>query len=456
MLTKPRSMTGALELLPPDQAQFDRIKIIIERTFRKFGFVSVDTPALELSEVLLCKEGGGTEKQVYFAQSSGSLGNNASPELALRFDLTVPLARYVAQHQTQLRFPFKRFQIQKVYRGERPQRGRFREFYQCDIDVVGQEELDIAYDAELPAIVHAIFTEIRIGKFTIHLNNRKLVRGFLHAIGVDAALQTSVLREVDKLDKHGLDYVRGALTERIGLDSGIASEILDFINQRSTSYGHAISLLDGLEGESEDLRAGKDELKTVLRLMQVMGIPADHVRLNFSVMRGLDYYTGTVYETYLDDHPALGSICSGGRYENLASHYTDARLPGVGISIGLSRLFWQLREAGLLGEASVGIQVVVLCVEDNSLEYSLALASQLRGLEFSTQVLFGDGKLKRQLKYAIEVGAEIAIFAGANEARLGIFSVRDLCSKQQVGVAREHAAAYIAGILNERARRRSE
>jgi histidyl-tRNA synthetase len=453
MLVKPRTMAGALELLPRDQAQFDRIKLVIERNFRKFGFVSVDTPAIELSDVLLCKEGGETEKQVYFVQSSGSLSNNASPELALRFDLTVPLARYVAEHQAQLRFPFKRFQIQKVYRGERSQRGRFREFYQCDIDVVGQDKLPIAYDAELPAVVFGIFKEINIGKFTIHINNRRLVKGFLEVIGVGVALQSSVLREVDKLDKRGLDYVKGALLEQIGLEPETADEILRFISKRSISYEDAVSLLDGLEGDSEDLRAGKIELKTVLTLVRAMGVPPDYVSLNFSVMRGLDYYTGTVYETYLDDHVSLGSVCSGGRYENLASHYTDARLPGVGISIGLSRLFWQLRELGLLGDANVGVQVVIMCVDENSLESTLALASELRRLEFSTQVLFGNDKLKRQLKYAVEVGARMAVFAGSEETQLGIVSVRDLCSKEQVGVALEHAAAYIGEILDERAHR---
>src|SRR5690606_2576294 len=346
---KPRTPPGVMELLPRDQIAFQRMLDTIRRNYERFGFLPVETPVMELSEVLLTKSGGETERQVYFVQSTGALGKAAQgegdglPELALRFDLTVPLARYVAEHEHDLAFPFRRYQMQRVYRGERAQRGRFREFYQCDIDVVGKDSLSTRFDAEIPAVIHAVFSELAIGRFTIQLNNRKLMRGFFEAQGVvDPDLQARVLREVDKLDKRGADYVRETLTgDGFGLSPESVAAILAFVGIRSTSHADALARLDALDPSNGALQEGVAELREVLELVRALGVPESDYALNFSIARGLDYYTGTVYETTLDDYPQIGSICSGGRYENLASHYTKSKLPGVGISIGLTRLFWQ-------------------------------------------------------------------------------------------------------------------
>ncbi len=339
-----------MELLPRDQIAFQRMLDTIRRNYERFGFLPVETPVFELSEVLLTKSGGETERQVYFAQSTGALAqaNEGLPELALRFDLTVPLARYVAEHEHELAFPFRRYQMQRVYRGERAQRGRFREFYQCDIDVIGKDELSIRFDAEVLAVIHAVFSELQIGAFTVQLNNRKLMRGFFENLGVaDGQAQMLVLREVDKLDKRGADYVRETLTgEGFGLSGEVVEQILAFVAVRSTGHDDALAQLDRLGQGSAVFNEGIAELREVLTLVKALGVPESAYCLNFSIARGLDYYTGTVYETQLDAYPQIGSICSGGRYENLASHYSKSKLPGVGISIGLTRLFWQLREAG--------------------------------------------------------------------------------------------------------------
>ncbi|HEY5972500.1 MAG TPA: histidine--tRNA ligase, partial [Pseudoxanthomonas sp.] len=355
-MIKPRTPPGVMELLPRDQIAFQRMLDTIRRIYERFGFLPVETPVFELSEVLLTKSGGETERQVYFAQSTGALekASEGLPELALRFDLTVPLARYVAEHEHELAFPFRRYQIQRVYRGERAQRGRFREFYQCDIDVVGKDALSIRFDAEILAVIHAVFAELGIGAFTIQLNNRKLMRGFFEGLGVaDGERQMAVLREVDKLDKRGADYVRETLTgEGFGLSADTVQKILDFVAVRSSSHADALARLDALGQGGGIFDQGIAELRQVLQLVHALGVPESDYCLNLSIARGLDYYTGTVYETVLDDYAQIGSICSGGRYDDLASHYTKSKLPGVGISIGLTRLFWQLREAGLLGNAA--------------------------------------------------------------------------------------------------------
>ena len=311
-----------MELLPPDQIAFQRMLDVIRRNYERFGFLPVETPVMELSEVLLTKSGGETERQVYFVQSTGALSKAAEgsgeglPELALRFDLTVPLARYVAEHEHDLAFPFRRYQMQRVYRGERAQRGRFREFYQCDIDVIGKDSLNVRFDAEIPAVIHSVFSELDIGAFTIQMNNRKLMRGFFEAQGVaDGELQALVLREVDKLDKRGGEYVRETLTgEGFGLAADAVDRIMAFVNVRSTSHADALAQLDALGEGNDSLREGVAELREVLELVRAMGVPETHYALNFSIARGLDYYTGTVYETTLNDYPQIGSICSGGRY----------------------------------------------------------------------------------------------------------------------------------------------
>ncbi|MGH8114855.1 MAG: histidine--tRNA ligase, partial [Rhodanobacteraceae bacterium] len=347
-MTTPRTMPGVLELLPREQIAFQSMLDTIRRGFEVYGFLPVETPAIEFSDILLTKSGGETERQVYFVQSTGALEKSGQPEHALRFDLTVPLARYVAEHERDLAFPFRRYQMQRVYRGERAQRGRFREFYQCDIDVIGKDSLSIRYDAEIPAVIHAVFHALDIGAFTIWLNNRKLMRGFFEGLGVaDSERQMLVLREVDKLDKRGAEYVRGVLTgEGFGLSADAVENVLRFVGVRSKSLADAHAKLDALGSGSETFEEGRAELREVLDTVAALGVPESTFALNLSIARGLDYYTGTVYETTLNEHREIGSICSGGRYDDLAANFTKSKLPGVGISIGLTRLFWLLREAG--------------------------------------------------------------------------------------------------------------
>jgi len=441
-LTPARTMPGVLELLPLDQIAFQRMLDTIRGTFERFGFLPVETPVIEYSDVLLTKTGGETERQVYFVQSTGALAKEGTPELALRFDLTVPLARYVAEHEHDLSFPFRRYQMQKVYRGERAQRGRFREFYQCDIDVIGKDNLSIRYDAELPAVIYSVFRALDIGPFTIQLNNRKLMRGYFESLGIAGAEQQMlVLREVDKLDKRGADYVRDTLTgQAFGLSVEVASKILDFVQMRSMSLDDAFAKLDALGAGSEALEQGRAELKEVLALIRDFGVPEAYFALNFSIARGLDYYTGTVYETTLNDHPQIGSICSGGRYENLASQYTKSKLPGVGISIGLTRLFWQLRDAGLLGAARSTVDVLVTQMDPAQLPAYLAIASELRAAGIATEVVLESGKLGKQFKYADRAGIRFAVVLGEDELAKGVVTVKDLRRGDQFEVARGELA----------------
>jgi histidyl-tRNA synthetase len=387
---------------------------------------------------LLTKTGGETERQVYFVQSTGSLEQGEKPDLALRFDLTVPLARYVAEHEHDLSFPFRRYQMQRVYRGERAQRGRFREFYQCDIDVIGKDSLSVRYDAELPAVIYSVFRELNIGAFTIQLNNRKLMRGYFESLGVvDGEQQTLVLREVDKLDKRGADYVRDTLTgEPFGLSLGVAQKILDFVQVRSTSLQDAFDKLDALGPGPESMEQGRAELKEVLGLIRDFGVPETHYVLNLSIARGLDYYTGTVYETTLNDHPQIGSICSGGRYENLASQYTKSKLPGVGISIGLTRLYWQLRDAGLIATSQSTVDVLVTQMDAAQMPAYLALANELRSAGIATEVVLEGGKLGKQFKYADRAGIRFVIVLGEDEIAKGVVTVKDLRREDQFEVSR--------------------
>jgi histidyl-tRNA synthetase len=441
-LTPARTMPGVLELLPLDQIAFQRMLDTIRRNYERFGFLPIETPVIEHSDVLLTKSGGETERQVYFVQSTGALGAAAEkggvPELALRFDLTVPLARYVAEHEHDLSFPFRRYQMQRVYRGERAQRGRFREFYQCDIDVIGKDSLSVRYDAEIPAVIYSVFRELNIGAFTIQLNNRKLMRGYFENLGVsDAEQQMLVLREVDKLDKRGADYVRETLTgEAFGLSAEVADKILAFVQVRSTSVNDAFAKLDALGSGSETFEQGRAELKEVLAMIRDFDVPETHFALNLSIARGLDYYTGTVYETTLNDHPGIGSICSGGRYENLAGQYTKSHLPGVGISIGLTRLYWQLRDAGLISTAQSTVDVLVTQMDAAQLPAYLTLATELRNAGIATEVVLEGSKLGKQFKYADRAGIRFVIVLGEDEIAKGVVTVKDLRREDQFEVAR--------------------
>ena len=437
-----------MELLPRDQIAFQRMLDTIRRNYERFGFLPVETPVFELSEVLLTKSGGETERQVYFAQSTGALekADKGLPELALRFDLTVPLARYVAEHEHELAFPFRRYQIQRVYRGERAQRGRFREFYQCDIDVVGKDTLSIRFDAEILAVIHAVFSELGIGDFTVQLNNRKLMRGFFEGLGIaEGGRQMDVLREVDKLDKRGADAVRETLIgEGFELSAETVKKILDFVAVRSTSHADALARLDALGQGSDTFNQGVAELREVLELVNALGVPESDYCLNLSIARGLDYYTGTVYETQLDGYPQIGSICSGGRYDDLASHYSKSKLPGVGISIGLTRLFWQLREAGLVaGVDESSVQAMVALMEENQLTESLDIARRLRAGGINTEVQMEPKKLGKQFQYASRAGIRFVVLAGEDELARGVVTVKDLAREQQFETTRDQLASTL-------------
>lgn len=444
-MIKPRTPPGVMELLPRDQIAFQRMLDVVRRNFERFGFLPVETPVFELSDVLLTKTGGETERQVYFVQSTGALEQGGTPELALRFDLTVPLARYVAEHEHDLAFPFRRYQMQRVYRGERAQRGRFREFYQCDIDVIGKDSLSVRYDAEMPAVISAVFTELAFGAFTIQLNNRKLMRGFFENLGVaDGEKQTLVLREVDKLDKRGAEYVRETLTgEAFGLSAEVTQKILDFVQTRSSSHADAVAQLDKLGQGSEGFNQGVAELREVIELLKAYGVPEKNYAVNFSIARGLDYYTGTVYETTLDDYPQIGSVCSGGRYENLAGHYSKSHLPGVGISIGATRLFWQLKEAGIISTAESSVEALVGLMDEAYLQDALELAQLLRGAGINTEVQLESKKLAKQFQYADRAGVRFMVLCGENEISRGVVTVKDLRRQEQFELPRNELAAAL-------------
>ena len=439
-MIKPRTMPGVMELLPREQIAFQRMLDVIRRNYERFGFLPIETPAIELSEMLLTKSGGETERQVYFVQSTGALEKAAEgvPELALRFDLTVPLARYVAEHEHDLAFPFRRYQMQRVYRGERAQRGRFREFYQADIDVIGKDNLSIRFDAELPAVIFAVFTELAIGPFTIQINNRKLMRGFLEGLGIaDGEQQGLVLREVDKLDKRGVDAVRATLTgEAFGLSAGTADRLLDLVRIRSQGHQDALDKLAALGSGSDTFNTGLAELREVLEMVRGLGVPEANYAINLSIARGLDYYTGTVFETTLDDHPQIGSICSGGRYDDLAGNYTKSKLPGVGISIGVTRLFWQLQEAGLIDKADSSVQALVGLLDETQLHENLRIARELRVGGINTEVQLEPRKLARQMQYADRAGIRFVVMVGEDEAARGVVTVKDMRRGEQFEVAR--------------------
>ncbi|MEN5059648.1 histidine--tRNA ligase [Luteimonas sp. TWI1416] len=442
-MIKPRTPPGVMELLPRDQIAFQRMLDTIRRTFEGFGFLPIETPVFELSETLLTKSGGETERQVYFVQSTGALAKSADsgqadglPELALRFDLTVPLARYVAEHEHDLAFPFRRYQMQRVYRGERAQRGRFREFYQCDIDVIGKDTLSPRYDAEVPAVISAVFAALDIGEFTIQLNHRKLLRGYFEGQGIDDAQQMTVLREIDKLDKRGEDAVRATLTgAEFGLSDAVADRLLAFSRVRSTGHDDALAKLDALGAGTALFEEGREELRDLLNQLRALGVPESRYALNLSIARGLDYYTGMVYETVLDAHPQIGSICSGGRYDNLASHYTKSKLPGVGISIGLTRLFWQLREAGLVHTADSSVDVLVTLFDDAGLPSALALSQRLRSAGLNVETQLEPRKLAKQMQYADRAGIRFVVIRGDEEAARGVVAVKDLRRGEQFEVA---------------------
>jgi len=444
-----------MELLPRDQIAFQRMLDTIRHTFEQFGFLPVETPVMELTDVLLTKSGGETERQVYFLQSTGALerATDGLPELALRFDLTVPLARYVAEHEHELAFPFRRYQMQRVYRGERAQRGRFREFYQCDIDVIGKDALSPRFDAEVPAVIAAVFERLAIGEFTIQLNHRKLLRGYFEGLGIEGEAQMLVLRELDKLDKRGANAVRATLAgDGFGLAPDVIDTLMAFSQVRSTGHADALAKLDALGAGTALLDEGRDELRAILNQLKALGVAESRYALNLSIARGLDYYTGVVYETTLDAYPQIGSICSGGRYENLAGHYTKSKLPGVGISIGLTRLFFQLKDAGLVATAESSVDVLVALLDEAGLEHALAQSQRLRSAGLNVETQLEPRKLAKQLQYADKAGIRFVVMRGEDEAARNVVTVKDLRRGEQFEVTE---AELSAALLVEREQLRS-
>lgn len=430
-IVKPRTMSGVMELLPHDQIAFQNMLHTIRDRFERFGFLPVETPVMEFTHILFTKTGGETERQVYLAQSTGARQLGEEPDMALRFDLTVPLARYVAEHERQLNFPFRRYQIQRVYRGETAQRGRFREFYQCDVDVIGKDRLSLDYDAEIPAVIHDVFRALNIGPFTIHISNRKIMTGLLGFWGYEPENQTLILREVDKLDKRGWEYVDAKLRKDFQLSPDRLATVKDLIGLATTGRENTLSTLKSMTIDNPTFQTGVQEIETVTGKLSSMGIAEEAFSINLGIARGLDYYTGTVYETILNDHPEIGSICSGGRYENLAGHYTKSKLPGVGISIGATRLFYQLTEAGLIQPGQTHVQVLVTTMDPSLSDTYLRLATQLRRAGISTEVYLAGGKFGKQMKYADRAGIRFAVIVGEDEAAQDMATIKDLSASQQ-------------------------
>lgn len=426
-------MPGVLELLPLDQVAFDGMIDVIRREFERFGYLPIVTPAIELTEVLLRKTSGETERQVYLVQSTGSAEQGEDPELALRFDLTVPLARYVAEHEHQLSFPFRRYQIQPVYRGERPQKGRYREFFQCDIDVVDRNELSLRFDAEIPAVINSVFSALGFGEFVIRLNNRRLLAGLMEVLRIEP--RTEALRELDKLEKRGAKKVVESLVSA-GVNDNSAERLVELAATGVKKGPEAVALLDEIEGDNQLLIQGVKEMRGVLRMVEAWGVPEDRFGLDLSIARGLDYYTGTVYETTLVAHPEIGSICSGGRYDDLAGQYTKSKLPGVGISIGLSRLFWQLQQAGMLPDRESTVDVLVGLLDDAGFGEALDIATELRNAGFNTESMVEADRIGNQLKYANRNGIGFYVVAGEEERQRGEVLIRDLRAQSQSVIAR--------------------
>lgn len=402
---QPRTLPGFMELLPNEQIIFNEIKEKIQKSYERFGFLPLDTPIIEDANVLLAKAGGETEKQIYRF-------NKGENDLALRFDLTVPLAKYVSEYYGQLSFPFKRYQIGKVYRGEKAQAGRYREFYQCDVDIIGDGELNIIHDAEIPSIIYTTFKELGFEKFTIHINNRKILNGIFDEIG-STEKATEILRIIDKIEKIGAEKVKEELKE-LGLQDKEIETIMNFIEIKG-SNSEKINTLKSLEINSEIFKKGLEELEQVINYIKVLGVPENNFEIDLTIARGLDYYTGTVYETFLDDYKKLGSVCSGGRYENLAEYYTDKKLPGVGISIGLSRFFYQASKEGLFNSEKKSISKVLVIPMTENLEKCMEIATTLRKEKINTEIYLADKKIKAKFKYADKLYIPYTIVIGDDE-----------------------------------------
>ena len=419
--TEPRTLPGFMELLPQDQILFNQIKETIKRNYEKFGFLPLDTPIIEDSKVLLAKAGGETEKQIYRF-------NKGDSDLSLRFDLTVPLAKYVAKNYGELAFPFRRYQIGKVYRGERQQKGRYREFYQCDIDIIGDGELSIINDAELPNVIYHTFTELGFGEFTICINNRKILNGLFESLSLSKEA-SDILRIIDKIEKIGKDAVIEEL-QKINIEQEKIDKIMNFI-AIDGSNDDKLKSLSELGIEAEKFIKGLEELTEVVKYMRLFGIPESNFKIDLTIARGLDYYTGTVYETFLNKYKNLGSVCSGGRYENLAEYYTDKKLPGVGISIGLTRLFYQLSEINLIKSEKKAISDVLVISMTNNFEYVSRVANKLRNEGKNVQVYYENKKTKTKFKYADKLEIPYTVIIGDDEVENGSYSLKNMITGEQ-------------------------
>ena len=441
-IIKPRTLSGFMELLPGKQIRFEKMLEILRTTYASYGFAPLDTPVIEDAQILLAKGGGETEKQIYRFTKGDS-------DLALRFDLTVPLAKYVALHYNELAFPFRRFQISKVYRGERAQRGRFREFYQADIDIIGDGKLDITNEAEIPAIIYQTFTSLGLKQFQIRVNNRKILNGFYAMLGLTEQ-SGDIMRTVDKLDKIGAEKVRTLLVDECGVSADSADEILKFISIAGGNE-QVLAALESYRGRNEVFDEGLDQLNTVVKYLSAFGVPAENFAVDLTIARGLDYYTGTVYETTLLDHPEIGSVCSGGRYDNLAEYYTDRQLPGVGISIGLTRLFYVLGEQGLLNPdlptAPADVLILPMTAE---LSPAVTLATRLRAAGVRTQLYTEQKKFKAKMSYADKLGVPFVVFLGDDEIAGNVVACKDMTSGEQTTLPFEETLALIQTGLAKR------
>ena len=435
MKVQPRTLSGFMELLPRQQQLMERIMSTLRETYALYGFTPLDTPVIESSEVLLAKAGGETEKQIYRFTKGDS-------DLSLRFDLTVPLAKYVALHYADLAFPFRRYQIGKVYRGERAQRGRFREFYQADIDIIGDGALDIINEAEIPAIIYHTFTALGLKKFQIRVNNRKLLNGFYAMLGWEHRAG-DIMRTVDKLPKIGAEKVGIMLYDDLGLDEDSVGEIQEFMAIKGSNQ-EVLAALEEYRGRNETFDQGLDELNTVVKYLRDFGVPQENFAVDLTIARGLDYYTGTVYETFMLDHPEIGAICSGGRYDNLAEYYTEKQLPGVGIAIGLTRLFYVLQEQGMLNEdlPAAPCDVLVLPMTGD-LSPAISFATSCRGAGVRAQLYTEPKKFKAKMNYADRIGVPYVAFLGEDEAASGVVSLKDMVTGDQEKVALSDAPEWL-------------
>ena len=417
----PRILSGFMELLPADQISFNKYLSIIRDTYEEFGFIPQETPLIEAAEILMSKSGGDTEKQIYEFMKGDE-------RLALRFDLTVPLARYVAQYYPQLVFPYRRYQIGKVYRGERAQKGRFREFYQCDIDIIGDGELSLVNDAEIPSVIYRLFRKLDIGDFVIKINNRKILSGFIEAMGLEK--EDEALRIIDKLEKIGNEEVIRELVN-LGLKEEDAAKLIELISISGSNEEILIKLQE-IDINVEKFGEGVRELIEVVKMAYKFGVPEESLQIDLSIARGLGYYTGTVYETKMKNEEISGSVCSGGRYDNLAENFTDRKLPGVGISIGLTRLFSQLKSAGLIKEESVSVsRVAVVPMEGARMDFSLNAARLLREAGIKTEIYTEDTKLKKKLSYVNKLGIPYLVLVGEDEERQGKVSLKKMQTGEQ-------------------------